>query len=89
MQNFKPLAIFCNCTAWFVSDAFGNPKDRFSHFEAHIVLLFQDIKDGVDDKKIHEKKGKSVVSLVYFGQGLIQDLLKGGSNLISVCWGLF
>ena len=26
---FKPLAIFCGCTAWFVSDLVGNPEDRF------------------------------------------------------------
>ena len=27
-----------------------------------VLILFQEIKDGIDDKKIHEKKGKSVVS---------------------------
>ena len=37
-QNFKPLAIFCDCTAQFVSDLVGNPVDRFSHNEAHISL---------------------------------------------------
>ena len=26
----KPLAIFCGCTAWFVSDLVGNLEDRFS-----------------------------------------------------------
>ena len=26
IQNFKPLAIFCDCTAWFVSDLDGNPN---------------------------------------------------------------
>ena len=31
----KPLAIFCSCTARFVSDLVGNPKDRFSHNEVH------------------------------------------------------
>ena len=25
-RNFKPLAIFCSCTAWLVSDLVGNPK---------------------------------------------------------------
>ena len=30
------LAIFCDCTARFVSDLVGNPEDRFSHNEAHI-----------------------------------------------------
>ena len=31
------LAIFCGCTARFVSDLVGNPDDRFSHNEAHIA----------------------------------------------------
>ena len=35
--NFKPLAIFCGCTARFVSDLVGNPEDQFSHNEAHMV----------------------------------------------------
>ena len=33
---FKPLAILCSCTAWFVSDLVGNPEDRFVQNEAHI-----------------------------------------------------
>ena len=33
---FKLLAIFCGCTARFVSDLVGNPEDRFSHNEAHL-----------------------------------------------------
>ena len=37
--NFKPLAIFIACTAWFVWDLVGNPEDRFSHNEAHFILL--------------------------------------------------
>ena len=28
-RNFKPLAIFCDCTAWFVSDLVGIPNDGF------------------------------------------------------------
>ena len=32
----KILAIFCGCTAWFVSDLVGNPEDRFSRDEAQI-----------------------------------------------------
>ena len=35
-EIFKLLAIFCGCTAWFVSDLVGNPEDQFSHNEAHI-----------------------------------------------------
>ena len=38
-----PLAIFSDCTAWFVSDLVGNPEDRFSHNEAH--LSFTEIND--------------------------------------------
>ena len=37
IQNFQPLAIFCGCTARFVSDLVGNPEDRFSHNEAQII----------------------------------------------------
>ena len=39
IRNFKPLAIFCGCTALFVSDLVGNPEDRFSHNEAYIVVI--------------------------------------------------
>ena len=28
-EIFRPLAIFCGCTARFVSDLVGNPEDRF------------------------------------------------------------
>ena len=38
MRNFKPLAVLCGCTAWFVSDLVGNPEDRFSHNEAHLLF---------------------------------------------------
>ena len=34
-----PIAIFCDCTARFVSDLVGNPEDRFSHDEAHGFLF--------------------------------------------------
>ena len=35
-ENFKPLAIFCDCTARFVSVVVENPEDRFSQNEAQI-----------------------------------------------------
>ena len=38
-RNFKPLVIFCGCTARFVSDLVGNPEDQLSHNEAHMILL--------------------------------------------------
>ena len=34
LQNLKPLAILCGCTAWFVWGMVGNPEARFSHNEA-------------------------------------------------------
>ena len=34
--NLRFLAIFCSCTARFVSDQVRNPEDRFSHNEAHL-----------------------------------------------------
>ena len=37
-KNFKPLAIFRGCKAWFVSDLVGNPEDRFSQNEAHLHI---------------------------------------------------
>ena len=37
IQNFKPLTIFCGCTARLVSDLVGTPEDRFSHNEAQIL----------------------------------------------------
>ena len=39
IRSFKPLAIFCGCTAWFVSDLVGKPEDRFSRDVAHISLF--------------------------------------------------
>ena len=35
-KNFKPLVIFCGCTARFVWDQVKIPEDRFSHNEAQI-----------------------------------------------------
>ena len=43
-KYFKPLVIFIDCTAWFVSYLVGNLEDRFSHNEAQLlqilILLF-------------------------------------------------
>ena len=36
-ENFKPLAIFCGCTARVVSDLVRNPEDRFSQNEAQEI----------------------------------------------------
>ena len=37
--NFKPLDIFCGCTARFVSDLVGNPDDRFRRDAAKMSLV--------------------------------------------------
>ena len=42
IRNFQPLAIFCGCTARFLSDLVGNPEDRFSHNEAHMMVLIKE-----------------------------------------------
>ena len=39
IQNSKSLAIFCDCTARFGWDLVGNPEDRFSLDEAHIMVF--------------------------------------------------
>ena len=41
----KPLTTFCGCTARFVFDLVGNPKDRFSRkkgLNKHWVLVITD-----------------------------------------------
>ena len=37
--KFQASSIFCGCTARFVSDLVGNPEDRFSHNEAHLMPI--------------------------------------------------
>ena len=34
IQSFKLLTLFCDCTAWFVSDLVGNPNCLSSHAQA-------------------------------------------------------
>ena len=38
IRNLKSLAIFCGCTARFVSDLVGNPDDRVSYDAARSTL---------------------------------------------------
>ena len=38
IRNFKPIAIFCGGTVWFVLYSFGNHNDRFSNDAAHACL---------------------------------------------------
>ena len=37
IQNFQPLTIFCDCTAWFVSDLVGT---QIVGFLTHRLILF-------------------------------------------------
>ena len=37
-KKFKPLAIFCDCTARFVLDQVRNHEDWFSHNEAQKIV---------------------------------------------------
>ena len=37
----KPLAIFSDCSARFVPDLVGNPEDRFSQNEAHLLNIIR------------------------------------------------
>ena len=32
------LALFCDCSGQFVPDLIGNPEDRFSRVEAHLLI---------------------------------------------------
>ena len=41
-QNFKPLTIFCGCTARFVLDLVGNPIDKF-FMTRFICLLLRNV----------------------------------------------
>ena len=59
--NFQPLAIFCACTARFVSDVFGHHKDWLSYVPAHgffpclvveIDMVHDDFNPG---KKLYER----------------------------------
>ena len=39
IQNFQSIAIFCDCTAWFVSDLFGNHIVGFPHEAVHMLAV--------------------------------------------------
>lgn len=36
--NFKPLAIFIACAAWYMLDLAGRPENRFSQDAAHLMI---------------------------------------------------
>ena len=40
IRNCKPLASLCDCAGQVESTLVANPKDRFSHDEAHIIYMY-------------------------------------------------
>ena len=50
LHNKSKISILCGCTAWFVSDLVGNPKDQFSHNKAQMVHIM--ITSSVDSKRL-------------------------------------
>ena len=38
-RNFKSLALFSNCIAWFLSDLIGNPEDQFLFINLHFHCI--------------------------------------------------
>ena len=51
IRNFKPLGIFCDCTARFMSELVGNPEDRFSQNEAQIGINMRQIVLSIIDQQ--------------------------------------
>ena len=47
--GFLNLTIFCGCTARFVSDLVGNPKERFFHDAAHYTVFIMSPPSGLGD----------------------------------------
>ena len=56
--TFKSLAIFCGCTAWFVSDLVENPEDRFSHNAAQLCI------GGGGGAALHDKTSNICLQLI-------------------------
>ena len=58
-QNFKPLAIFCSCTAWFVSDQVGNQNVCFLTMRLNYDFAYFSIeivnrnRNGRDSLEVH------------------------------------
>ena len=46
------LAIFCGCTAWFLSDLVGNPKDRSQRNLSLRITTRSDINHAVQLQKL-------------------------------------
>ena len=66
------LAIFCCRTTRFAWDLVGNPEDRFSHNEAHIVLQkklpkqmhLQEKRKYLLEKRMYIKGKRSAIAVI-------------------------
>ena len=80
MRNFQSLAIFCGCTARFLSDLVGNPEDRFSHNEAHLYLQLLAATIQHEKPELEEKK----TALLKQEEDLKIELAKLEESLLEV-----
>ena len=76
MQNFKPLAIFCGCTARLVLVLVRNPEDRFSHNEAQIAQPYQSTKRKTRKCKFNIAKNKVFECLTLLKNEVIECMEK-------------
>ena len=72
----KPPAIFCDCTAWFVSDLVGNSEARFSHNETHMSI---DIRKLCNNNNVREKAKISLRIRTAWSAHLFFSLLRWSS----------
>ena len=68
----------CGCTAWFVSDLVGNPKDWFFHKTAHILYTQDWLKDEApeQDGEVFYNTSMPIIILVISHILYSQDWLK-------------
>ena len=65
--NFKPLAIFCGCSVWFVSNLVGNPEDRFSRHLAQCICRREEAVFFIYDHNLLKKEEDDLIdAILYF-----------------------
>ena len=77
--KFQAFSHFvCGCTAWFVSDLVGNPKDRFFHNAAHISYTQDWLKDEAPEQDREGFYNTSMPVIILFISHILysQDWLK-------------
>ena len=85
IRNFKPLTIFCDCTARFVSDLVGNIEDGCSRDTAH---LKQPLTDFVVYTHGTSCEHLRIHKTLYFRQDSdsVLSLLISVLDKIQCCW---